>query len=119
MNEKWTFLSIEETEKKLNTSAASGLTRKAARGRLQKAGENAFFLLPHASPTDAVREVITQPSIILLFVLSVLLMFFEQPAQGRMLCVMIVLYAIIMIAVRLWTGKIFQFLPKLQCLRSA
>ena len=123
MHEKWMSLSIEETEKKLNTSAASGLTRKAARGRLQKAGSNAFFLLPYTSTVDCVREVLTQPSMILLAALSVLLMFFEQAAQGRLLFVMVASYALILIAVRLWCGRVFRTpartsLPQVRVIRE-
>ena len=112
MHEKWQFLSVEETEKKLNTSAASGLTRKAARGRLQKAGPNAFFLLPHTSPADCIREVITQPSTILLIALSILLMFFEQAAQGRLLFVMLASYSLVLVVIRLWCAKIFRIPAK-------
>ena len=106
MIEKWMFLSVQETEKKLNTSAAFGLTRKAARGRLQKAGENAFFLLPRSSFAECVREVIAQPSLVLLLALSILLMFFEEQAQGKLLLGMILLYAMFLIIIRLWTGQI-------------
>lgn len=102
------FLSIDEVEQKLNTSAASGLSRKAARARFQKAGENAFFLLPHASLLDCVREVIAQPSVVLLLILSVLLMFFDQPSQGRTLLMLTVLYAALLISARLWSGHVWR-----------
>ena len=123
MHEKWMSLSIEETEKKLNTSAASGLTRKAARGRLQKAGSNAFFLLPNTSTVDCVREVLTQPSMILLTALSILLMFFEQAARGKLLFVMVASYALILVAVRLWCGRVFRTpvqtsLPQVRVIRE-
>ena len=123
MNEKWMFLSVDEVEKKLNTSAASGLSRKAARGRLQKAGENAFFLFPHSSPIDCVREVITQPSVALLLVLGVLLLFFKQPIQGKILLGLTLMYAFILIALRVWSGRILRIpvraaLPPIRVIRE-
>ena len=107
-NEKWMSLSIDEVEKKLNTSAASGLSRKAARGRLQKAGENAFFLLPTTSAADCIRIIIRQPSTILLLLLSVLLMIFEQAQQGRLLLGLTLTHAAALVIMRLWTEHIYR-----------
>lgn len=112
MKDKWMFLSTEEVEKKLNTSAASGLTRKAARSRLQKAGENAFFLLPHTSAADCVREILRQPSVVLLLILSGLLMVFEQPAQGKTVFALTVLYSLCLILLRLWSGRVYRIPAK-------
>lgn len=106
MNEKWMSLTLDEVEQKLNTNAASGLSRKAARSRRQKAGENAFFLLPHAKVVDCIREVMTQPSVVLLLVLGILLLFFEQSTQGRTLLWLTVLYALMLVAARLWAGRV-------------
>jgi magnesium-transporting ATPase (P-type) len=107
-NEKWMSLSIAEIEKKLNTSAASGLSRKAARARFQKAGENAFFLLPTTSAYDSIRTVLTQPSMILLLLLSLLLMIFQQSAQGRLLLGLTLAYTTVLILMRLWTEHIYR-----------
>ena len=108
MSETWASLPIEEIEKKLNTSAASGLSQKAARARFQKNGENNFFLLPHATLQDCVREVITQPSVVLLLAISVLFLLFDSSAQARLLPTITVLYIAAWIGVRLWTGRIYR-----------
>lgn len=108
MNEKWMSLSINEVEKKLNTSAASGLSRKAARAHLQKAGENAFFLLPNTSMSDCARTVITQPSVILLLMISVLLIIFRQATQGRLILGLTLFYISILFLIHLWIGRIYR-----------
>lgn len=48
MNETWFDKTPEETAKILKTNAAAGLTRRAARVRLRKNGENCLFELPGA-----------------------------------------------------------------------
>jgi len=110
MNEKWMFhtLDITAVEQKLNTNAASGLSRKAARSRRQKAGENAFFLLPRAKLVDCVREVLAQPSVVLLLILGVLLLLFEQSRQGKTLLWLTALYALLLIAARFWASRVHQ-----------
>ena len=108
MSEKWTALSLSETEKKLNTSAASGLSRKAARARLQKIGENNFFQSSHAAPVDCVREVIMQPSIILLIVLGLLLIFFKQPLYGGIFLTFTVLYILFLVVADVWSGRVLR-----------
>ncbi len=101
-------LSIDEIEKKLNTSAASGLSRKAARGRLQKIGKNNFFILPQTSIADCVRSIIAQPSMILLLLLDALLIIFRQTTQGKHLFCITIAYITALVAMRLWTERIYR-----------
>ncbi len=102
------FLSIEDVEKKLNTSAASGLSRKAARAQLQKAGGNAFFLLPKFSIQDGIRAVLTQPSLILLLLLSCFLLLFDHAISGGALLGLTLVYTLAMIALQMWTCRIYR-----------
>ncbi len=97
---------MSDTERELNTSAVSGLSSKEARMRLQKQGENHFFSLPGHTHVDCVRFVATQPSIIFLLALSLLLLIFEQTEQGSLLLGLSVLYTLTWIAVRVWMGKV-------------
>lgn len=106
MNEKWMLDSLDEVEKKLNTNAASGLSRKAARSRRQKAGENAFFLLPRAKLVDSIREVIAQPSAVLLLLLGALLMLFDQKMQGLAVLLLTTLHMVLIVAIRFWSERI-------------
>ena len=55
--DKWYSLSVSETEKILGTNAASGLTRKAARSRVRKNGENDFFYVEYRSFWSCLRAV--------------------------------------------------------------
>ena len=108
INEKWMSLSTQQVEEKLNTSAASGLSRKAARERLQKAGENAFFLLPYTSPGQCIRAVLVQPSVLLLSLTSILFMLFEEQITGHLILFFTFFCAAILIAMRMWTGRAYR-----------
>ena len=108
INDKWMSLSTQQVEEKLNTSAASGLSRKAARERFQKAGENAFFLFPYTSPKQCVRSVIMQPSIILLLSVSILFMLFEKGTTGQMILGLTLVCVCALIAMRMWTGYAYR-----------
>ena len=108
IDEKWMSLSTQQVEEKLNTSAASGLSRKAARERFQKAGENAFFLLPNTSPGQCIRSVLMQPPTILLLLISILLMLFDEVITGRSIFAFTLICSVFLIAMRLWTGHAYR-----------
>ena len=78
MNEKWFSLEIEEIEKKLNTNAASGLSRKAARSRLRKEGKNNFFYLRQRSVGECVRRVFSDPMLILIIAVNIIAAIFGR-----------------------------------------
>lgn len=81
MNEKWFALSIEQIEKKLKTNAASGLSRKAARSRVDR-GAGSVFYLPRRSPLSLLAEILSDFSLILLLLAAVLSLFFEEFRSG-------------------------------------
>ena len=78
MNEKWFSLEIEEIEKKLNTNAASGLSRKAARSRLRKEGKNNFFHLRQRSVGECARRVFSDPMLILIIAVNIIAAIFGR-----------------------------------------
>ena len=81
MNEKWFELSVDQIEKKLKTNAASGLSRKAARSRVNvAAGE--VFIVPKKNPLRLLGELWSDFALILLFFAAVIALFFEEYQTG-------------------------------------
>lgn len=106
MEQKWMSLSLSDTEKILNTSAASGLSRKAARLQLGKEGRNTFFLSTQSTPRDCLRAVLFQPSAILLLILGILSLLFQPDAQSKWLFILILIHHIVIILIRLQIARI-------------
>jgi hypothetical protein len=75
MNEQWFKLSIQQIEEKLKTSAALGLSQKAARSRVNK-NVGSVFLAPHVSPWRILGELISDFSWILLVFSAIISLFF-------------------------------------------
>ena len=102
-------LSLSDIEKKINTSAASGLSRKAARLQSGKVGKNTFFLSTRSTPRDCLRAVFSQPSTILLLILGILSLLFRSDVQSKWLFILIFIYTVALILIRLqiaWISKI-------------
>ena len=78
--DKWYSLSVSETEKILGTNAASGLTRKAARSRIRKSGENDFFYVEYRSLWSCLRAVFAEPMLLLLIGLDIIAFVFGETA---------------------------------------
>ena len=78
MNEKWFSLDIPEIEKKLNTNAASGLSRKAARSRFRKNGRNNFFYLRTRTAAQCIARVFSDPILILTVAVNVIAAIFGR-----------------------------------------
>jgi len=66
MNHKWYSLNVDETEKILETNAASGLSRKAARSRVIKSGGNDFFYVESRAVLSCIKSVFADPMLLLL-----------------------------------------------------
>jgi len=81
MNEKWFALGIPQVEKKLKTNAASGLSRKAARSRVDREA-GSVFLLPKKSVPLIVADVFADLSLIILLLAAVISLFFEEFLSG-------------------------------------
>ncbi len=81
MNEQWSRLSIQEIEEKLKTNAALGLSRKAARSRVNKnAGD--VFIAPRISPIRALGDLISDFSWLLLVFCAFISLFFDDDHSG-------------------------------------
>ena len=81
MKEQWSKLSIRQIEEKLKTNAASGLSRKAARSRVNKnAGD--VFITPHKSPLRIFGDLISDFSWLLLFFCAIISLFFDNYGSG-------------------------------------
>lgn len=78
MTQKWYTLSVDETEALLKTNCVSGLDRKAVRAGRARVGNNSFFILPRTDVPYYLKEVLTQPVIILLAVLGILFLIFDE-----------------------------------------
>ena len=89
MNEKWFALPIEQIEKKLKTNAASGLTRKAARSRSSK-GYGKLFLLPIRSPARILLSLCSDFSLIILLILSLVSLVFEEAQSAAVVLTLLV-----------------------------
>ena len=77
MNEKWFALDVSSVEKKLKTNAASGLSPKAARSRYKKGGEP-FYITEKKSFVSMLGEIISDFSLILLIICSVMAICFTE-----------------------------------------
>ena len=73
-NEKWFAKEISQIERQLNTNAATGLSRKAARSRSNK-NFGQLFLLPLRSPARILLSLCTDFSLIMLLILCVQITF--------------------------------------------
>ncbi len=81
MNEKWFSLSVSDIEKKLKTNAALGLTHKAARSRFSYKNGFIFELEPRTL-FSFVPSLISDFSVIILLLMSVVALCFDEKATG-------------------------------------
>ncbi len=93
-NEKWFELSAQQVEKKLKTNAALGLSRKAARSRAAK-NTGSVFLSKHTSPWQMLGELVSDFSLLLLFLAAFLSMFFEDSVSGIFVFALLCLHLLI------------------------
>ena len=84
MNEKWFLLSVAQIEQKLKTNAASGLSRKAARSAWRyyypKTGQ--LFIRKKKPLVRLIGELLSDFALILLLMLSVLAILFDDRNVG-------------------------------------
>ncbi len=88
MNEKWFSLSVPEIEKKLKTNAALGLSHKAARSRYSHQTES-LVDLPRRSPFLLARELLEDFSVIIILIMSLVALFFDERATGGVVLALI------------------------------
>ncbi len=82
MSNSWYSLSIGDIEKKLNTNAASGLSRKAARSRYIKGGKNNLFRIRRASIGACLKSVLSEPITLIMMAVLVIALIFDLKGQA-------------------------------------
>ena len=75
MSEKWFLLPVGDIEKKLKTNAASGLTVKAARARVEK--DEPFFKIRKKSIGVLIVDLFVDFFLLLLTITAFFALFFE------------------------------------------
>ena len=122
MNEKWFALDVSSVEKKLKTNAASGLTPKAARSRYKKGGES-FYITEKKSLISMLGEIISDFSLILLIICSVMALCFTEYTTGITLTAIIILNIAAALLLTYKSGRLFEsissvFAPSVIVVRS-
>ncbi len=90
MNEKWFLNDIPSIEKKLKTNAASGLSPKAARSRYKKENSS-FYIRPRKKISSMLIEVVSDFSLALLMICSIIALCFTEYLTGITLTAVIIL----------------------------
>ena len=88
MNEQWFKLTIQQIEKKLKTNAALGLSRKAARSRVNK-NSGSVFIFPKESPMQMLGDLVADFSWILLVFAAGISSFFVDNQTGIVVFVLL------------------------------
>lgn len=121
-NENWFDLSTGQIEQKLKTNAAAGLSRKAARSRVNKTN-GSVFVLAKESFWKLLGKTLSDFSVLLLLLASVIALFFEEHHTGvtvfvLLLCDIAVSFGISVLSVRTMERLTLCFYPKTKVIRS-
>ncbi len=98
-NVKWHRLSADAAVKQLHTNASCGLSRKEARSRYRRYGENTLFDKKKRQSSSILKTLLCDPALLLLLFICVLACFFSELAAG--LCTLICFLCGMMFALRL------------------
>lgn len=90
MNDRWFTMSVADIEKKMKTNAATGLSRKAARSRYRRENGNIFEVQKRTAPS-LIAEIFSDFALVMLVLMSVLAVCFEEYAMGMTASVIILL----------------------------
>ena len=88
-NEKWFEKEVSQIEKQLNTNAATGLTRKAARSRSTR-NFGQLFLLPKRSPLGILLTLCSDFSLIMLLFFSLVSLLFGEFRSAMVVLVLLI-----------------------------
>ncbi len=91
-DKKWYAMTAEETASELMTDISSGLSQKEASRRYRRYGENRIYKTTDDHPFKPVLKIASDASLIIMFVLSVLGVFFADTAMS-LLCLFLTLGA--------------------------
>ncbi len=88
---KWHEMSDSELESEFATNLVNGLTRKAAAAKSKKSGANIIFRFPHGSFTECLKEIISDPSSVILVLIAVIAAMFERNTESIVIVSLIAL----------------------------
>ena len=81
-NVKWHQMSSDDAVKKLHTNASCGLSRKEARSRYRKFGENTLFVASQKENSKILKSLFTDPALLLLLFACILSICFSEMITG-------------------------------------
>lgn len=122
-NEKWFELGIPQVERKLKTNAASGLSRRAARSRINREA-GSVFLLPQKSVLAIVGEIFFDVSLLIFLLTAIVSLCFED---GRASAVVVLVLLVAYLAIfgyhhfrarRKLEGAVAVFVPTVRVIRG-
>ena len=94
MNEKWFALSVKETESKLKTNAATGLSRKVARSRALRSNSRIFYTKTK-KPYRMLIDILSDFALILLLITAASSIIFDEGHSPVMVLVLSVISIIV------------------------
>ncbi|MBE6556267.1 MAG: hypothetical protein E7664_00810 [Ruminococcaceae bacterium] len=106
-DEKWHTLSVAETEQRVKSNAASGLSPGAARRRYRK-GAGRLFLYSRKGVPSMLKELMADFSLVLLIVMSILSLCFRETALGATALCIIVINTGICLALYYRSWRLFE-----------
>ena len=92
-NEKWFALGIPQVETKLKTNAASGLSRKAARSRVNR-NVGSLFYVPRKAPVRLFTEILSDFALIILLLVATVSLFFEEGRRHGLLVLILLVISL-------------------------
>ncbi len=105
----WFSQSIEQTEKKLKTNAASGLTRKAARARYSREAGTLFYSSGKSLPA-MLAEIISDFALILLIIMAVIALCFSETATALSVLIIVFLNLAVTLVIYYRSQRLFESL---------
>ena len=125
MNEKWFALSVSQTEKKLKTNAASGLSRKAARSAWYRTFQKSqtLFVRKNKKISKMIGEVFADFALIILLLAAVFAVLFAEHIMGVTVLVICLLNIIVAFAVYFQSQRTMEkmnlyFVPTAKVIRG-
>ena len=122
-NVKWFELGIPQVERKLKTNAASGLSRKAARSRINREA-GSVFLLPSKSLLTMLGEIFFDASLLILLLTALVSLCFEDGRLSAAVVLVLLLGSLLILGVgyfraqRQLEGTLASFAPTVHVIRG-
>lgn len=95
----WYQRSVKQTEEELHTSAADGLSRKAARAMMNRLGKNVIFPIPGGSFSSYLKQVLSDFTSILLLVTALLAVLFDMQVGAAVILSMLAVHYVLAVLV--------------------